>query len=109
MKTTFSVRTLLTLLVPLFAGAPAVYAQGAAAPAPTSPAPVAGKPAPAAPTAKPPVAVPAGVVVPADYVIGPEDVLTIIFWREKDLSSEVVVRPDGSISLPVLKDIRRRV
>jgi polysaccharide export outer membrane protein len=47
----------------------------------------------------------AGAVVPADYVIGPEDVLTIVFWREKDLSSEVTVRPDGRISLPVIQDI----
>ena len=49
--------------------------------------------------------VPAGAVVPADYVIGPEDILTVVFWREKDLSSEVVVRPDGRISLPVLQDV----
>jgi len=42
--------------------------------------------------------------VPADYVIGPEDVLSIVFWREKDLSADVVVRPDGKISLPLLKD-----
>jgi polysaccharide export outer membrane protein len=105
MKSIFSVRTLLTLFVPLFAGVPALYAQGAAAPAPASPAPVTGKPAPAPPTAKPPVAVPAGAVVPADYVIGPEDILTIVFWREKDLSSDVIVRPDGRISLPVLQDV----
>jgi len=115
MKTIFSVRTLLTLSVPLFAGTPALYAQGAAAPAPTSqapaapatgkPAPTTGKPAPAQPTAKPPVPIPAGAVVPADYVIGPEDILTIVFWREKDLSSEVIVRPDGRISLPVLQDV----
>jgi len=116
MKTIFSLRTLLTLLVPLLAATPALYAQGAAAPAPTSQAPAApaapatgkpatGKPAPAQPTAKPPVAIPAGAVVPADYVIGPEDILTIVFWREKDLSSEVIVRPDGRISLPVLQDV----
>ena len=48
---------------------------------------------------------PAGTVVPADYVIGADDILTIVFWREKDLSSEVVVRPDGRISLPVLQDV----
>ena len=43
--------------------------------------------------------------MPPDYVIGPEDVLTIVFWREKDLSSDVIVRPDGRISLPVLQDV----
>jgi polysaccharide biosynthesis/export protein len=43
--------------------------------------------------------------VPADYVIGERDVLTIVFWKEKDLSAEVMVRPDGKISLPMLNDI----
>lgn len=43
--------------------------------------------------------------VPADYVIGADDVLTIVFWREKDLSGDVAVRPDGRISLPLLNDI----
>jgi polysaccharide export outer membrane protein len=40
-----------------------------------------------------------------NYVIGPDDVLQIVFWREKDLSGEVVVRPDGRISLPLLNDV----
>jgi polysaccharide biosynthesis/export protein len=47
-------------------------------------------------------------VVPASmpkYIIGPDDVLQIVFWREKDLSAEVVVRPDGRISLPLLNDV----
>jgi polysaccharide biosynthesis/export protein len=42
----------------------------------------------------------------ADYVIGPSDVLTIAFWRDKELSADVVVRPDGKISLPLLKDVQ---
>ena len=42
---------------------------------------------------------------PPGYVIGPDDVLSIVFWREKDLSAEVVVRPDGKISLPLLDEI----
>ena len=46
-----------------------------------------------------------GVVPPPGYVIGPEDVLSIVFWREKNLSSEVIVRPDGRISLPLLNDV----
>jgi polysaccharide export outer membrane protein len=41
---------------------------------------------------------------PPGYVIGPEDVLTIVFWREKDLSGDVIVRPDGRISLPLLNE-----
>ena len=43
--------------------------------------------------------------VPTDYVIGVEDVLSVIFWREKDMSADVVVRPDGKISLPMLNDV----
>jgi polysaccharide biosynthesis/export protein len=39
------------------------------------------------------------------YIIGPDDVLQIVFWREKDLSAEVTVRSDGRISLPLLNDV----
>ena len=48
---------------------------------------------------------PTGVTPPPDYVVGPEDVLAVVFWREQNLSAEVVVRPDGKISLPLLNDI----
>jgi polysaccharide export outer membrane protein len=37
---------------------------------------------------------------------GPDDALAVVFWREKDLSAEVVVRPDGMISLPLLNDVK---
>jgi polysaccharide biosynthesis/export protein len=40
------------------------------------------------------------------YVIGPDDVLSIVFWRDKDMSADVVVRPDGRISLPLVNDIQ---
>jgi polysaccharide export outer membrane protein len=47
------------------------------------------------------------VTPPADYVIGPDDVLGVVFWREKDMSVEqVVVRPDGMITLPLLNDVK---
>jgi polysaccharide export outer membrane protein len=39
------------------------------------------------------------------YVIGVQDVLSIVFWRDKDMSADVVVRPDGNISLPLLNEI----
>jgi polysaccharide export outer membrane protein len=63
------------------------------------------KPAPAAQPAAGPPTLPEGVTPPPGYVIGPDDQLTVIYWREKDLSAEVVVRPDGQISLPLLNDI----
>jgi polysaccharide export outer membrane protein len=46
-----------------------------------------------------------GAALPAGYVIGPEDVLTVVFWRDKEMSADVVVRPDGRISLPLLQDV----
>ena len=43
--------------------------------------------------------------LPSDYVIGVEDVLSVVFWREKEMSADVIVRPDGKISLPMLNDV----
>ena len=58
--------------------------------------------------AKLPAPVPSlpAAVVPPGYVIGPEDVLAVLFWREKDLSGDVIVRPDGKITLPLLNDVQ---
>lgn len=61
---------------------------------------------PPATSATPNGPVPAGASLPAGYVIGPDDVLSIVFWRDKDMSAEVVVRPDGKISLPLVNDIQ---
>jgi len=58
-----------------------------------------------APPAAPPAASAPSVEPPGDYVIGPEDVLGIVFWRDRDLSADVIVRPDGRISLPLLNDV----
>jgi polysaccharide export outer membrane protein len=74
---------------------PTVNAQSAAPSAPQV------KSTPAGPTTG------AGVTssVPAGYVIGVDDVLSIVYWRDKDMTTDVVVRPDGMISLPLLNDI----
>ena len=51
---------------------------------------------------------PAGAVEvqpPAGYVIGAGDVLGIKFWQQAELSGDVVVRPDGKISMPLLNDV----
>ena len=66
----------------------------------TPPARVPATPPPATNPATPVVA----AVTPTGYVIGPEDVLAINFWREKDLSTDVIVRPDGRITLPLLNE-----
>jgi polysaccharide export outer membrane protein len=47
----------------------------------------------------------ASPTLPKDYVIGVEDILNVVFWRDKELSAEAVVRPDGKISLPMLNDV----
>ncbi len=46
------------------------------------------------------------VDAPTDYVIGPEDVLGIVFWKEADISGDVTVRPDGRITLPVIGEMQ---
>jgi polysaccharide biosynthesis/export protein len=69
-------------------------------------------PKPAPPTAAPaqtakPAAVAAvpDVVVPPGFVIGAEDVLTIVYWKDKDMTTDAQVRPDGRIALPLLNDV----
>ena len=44
-------------------------------------------------------------VPPNEFLIGPEDVLIVTVWRNQELSKEVIVRPDGKISLPLLGDL----
>jgi len=45
--------------------------------------------------------------VPGDFVIGVEDVLAVSVWREPEVSvKEIMVRPDGKISLPLVSDIQ---
>ncbi|HYR88025.1 MAG TPA: polysaccharide biosynthesis/export family protein [Terriglobia bacterium] len=41
-----------------------------------------------------------------DYIIGPEDVLSIFVWHEAELTNKVTVRPDGKIGIPLLNDIQ---
>jgi polysaccharide biosynthesis/export protein len=81
-------------LVLTLIGAPMASAgqqRSGGAPAPSSPAPS----APAASAAGP----------SSSYVIGTEDVLTILFWGDKNMSGDVTVRPDGKISLPLINEL----
>ena len=43
--------------------------------------------------------------VSSEYIIGAEDILEITVWRNVDLSKIVQVRPDGKISMPIIRDI----
>ena len=65
-----------------------------------------GGPSASAPDERSRAAEAARVVPPAGYVIGPEDVLTIMFWKDKEMSGDVIVRPDGKISTPLLNDVQ---
>jgi len=65
------------------------------------------KPADAAKTpSTTPVATGPAVELPAGYVIGAEDVLGIVFWRDQDMTGDATVRPDGKITLPLVGDIQ---
>ena len=83
-------------------------------PAAAQPAPgQAAKPVPGQkPTApaKPPAAqqvVPGPVVATEPgFTIGPEDVLGVLVWRDQEMSGDVTVRPDGMITLPLVRDIK---
>jgi polysaccharide biosynthesis/export protein len=41
-----------------------------------------------------------------DYVIGSEDTIEVLVWKNADLSRVVNVRPDGKISLPLIGDVQ---
>jgi len=41
-----------------------------------------------------------------DYRISAEDLLEVSVWKEPDLQKEVIVRPDGGISFPLVGDIQ---
>lgn len=41
----------------------------------------------------------------SEYVVGAADRLRVTVWKNQDLSTEVTVRPDGTITLPLLGDL----
>lgn len=40
-----------------------------------------------------------------EYRLGPEDVVQVWVWKEPDLSTTAVVRPDGRLSLPLIGEL----
>ncbi|MBN2468042.1 MAG: polysaccharide biosynthesis/export family protein [Deltaproteobacteria bacterium] len=42
----------------------------------------------------------------SEYILGSEDVLEVLVWKEADLSKVITIRPDGKISLPVVGDLQ---
>jgi polysaccharide export outer membrane protein len=41
----------------------------------------------------------------SSYVIGANDLLNIYVWKEKDLTQDVTVMPDGKISFPLIGEV----
>lgn len=61
------------------------------------------------PPTGPPAAPEAAAALPGvgpDYRLGPEDILEISIWREEGLKKEVLIRPDGGISFPLIGELR---
>ena len=48
---------------------------------------------------------PRGASSDPGYRLGPEDQLRISVWDNKELTLDLVVRPDGKISMPLLQDV----
>jgi polysaccharide export outer membrane protein len=95
---------------PLVRAAPAAVAPAAIAPTAVTPAP-ATKPAelPRAPgnqTVGAPITIPTKNAVDDEYLIGAGDVVQVSVWGEQSASvPSAVVRPDGKISMPLLKEV----
>jgi len=45
-------------------------------------------------------------VVRPPYTVNPGDILSISVWKELDLQRQVIVRPDGAFSFPLVGDIQ---
>jgi len=59
------------------------------------------------PAAAKSVALPVADAASADsYRIGPSDVITVTVWKEPALSGNLLVRPDGMISMSLLGDVQ---
>jgi polysaccharide export outer membrane protein len=53
-----------------------------------------------------PVAPPQVAAPNNDYLIGPGDNLSIVVWRNPEVSQSVPVRPDGKITTPLVEDLQ---
>ena len=46
------------------------------------------------------------VISNLDYLVQPGDILVVSVWKEKDLQNEVIVRPDGGFSFPLIGEVQ---
>jgi polysaccharide export outer membrane protein len=52
----------------------------------------------------PPTSVSLPVAGP-QYKLGPEDIIRVSVWENKELTLDLVVRPDGKVSMPLIQDV----
>jgi polysaccharide export outer membrane protein len=63
-------------------------------------------PKPTAPTTQAAAVRAVSVDTEPGFTIGPDDVLGILFWKDQEMSGDVTVRPDGMITLPLIRDLK---
>ena len=69
--------------------------------------PVAKKPqTPVQAPAQAPVPTQVESAVDTAYLLSPEDILEISVWKDESLTKQVVVRPDGAFSFPLVGDVQ---
>src|SRR5690349_19846997 len=52
------------------------------------------------------VALSAIAAAQADYVVGPQDVLTVTIWSRPELSGQFTVDADGNVKLPLIDRVK---
>jgi polysaccharide export outer membrane protein len=92
----------------MVAGAAEVGAQGPAQQAGAQPGPETTRPFGSTPVATAGVGVstPAAPAVPVDYKVGVEDIFSVKVWEDDRIKGDVIVGPDGTISLPLINSVR---
>src|SRR5215217_3615236 len=45
---------------------------------------------------------------PREILLGVGDLLAVNVWEQKDLTTEVMVRPDGTITIPLVGDLQAK-
>ena len=48
----------------------------------------------------------AAVVPEENYPLGPEDAIEVSVWKEPELTKQMIIRPDGKISYPLIGEIQ---
>lgn len=48
----------------------------------------------------------AEVVDVENYQLGPEDLIEISVWKEPELTKQIIIRPDGKISYPLINEVQ---